>query len=251
MKRSFIFSVLLVFLLGSWSCMSESTEVSDKNEKKVDDKKEAQAESNADAQVKLTGLKDTSIVINPTANEKPVGKVTDPPIKHQQANQQQSQTIITPNSGEIEIGNEIGNDLGDFDSYDPDSTIRKLSDLRGKLTMLVLWNSLCGHCVTENVKHVETYNKYHDKQFVNGNGFDIYMIGLDKERSTWVEFLEKANYPWENNVYVLDSWKDPEIRFFGIKNLPGNFLIDENGIVVAKKFTGIELPKLLEDHLKK
>ncbi len=152
---------------------------------------------------------------------------------------------------DVVIGNEVGNDLGDFESYDQDSVIRRMSDSRGKLTMMVLWNSKCGHCVTENEKYREAYNQYHDKQFVNGDGFEVYAIGLDKVRETWVEALEEKQYPWKYNVYVLDSWKDRDIRFFGIKNLPGTFLLDENGIVLAKKFTGEELVTLLEGYLEK
>jgi thiol-disulfide isomerase/thioredoxin len=162
---------------------------------------------------------------------------------------QQPATTTPP--ADVEVGNEIGNDLGDFVNYDPDSTLRHLSDLRGKMVMVMLWNSLCHHCVIDNEKHREIYNKYHDKNFVHGNGFDVYAIGLDKERATWIEALNEKKYPWENNVYVIDSWKDRDVRFFGIRNLPGNFLIDRNGIVVNKLFTPDELEDLLEGYLVK
>ena len=152
-------------------------------------------------------------------------------------------------SGGIEIGNEVGQDLGDFSAYGPDSTILKISDLRGKLVLVVLWNSLCGHCVTENTKLIKTFEKYHDKKFKNGNGLDVYCIGLDKERATWAEAIVKLNYPWTHNVYVLDSWKDKDVRFFGIKNLPGTFLIDGNGIVLSKLFTAEELEITLDKYL--
>ena len=151
----------------------------------------------------------------------------------------------------IELGNEVGQDLGDFEAYGSDSTILKLSQLRGKLVLVVLWNSLCGHCVTENSKFIKTYEKYHNTKFNNGNGFDVYAIGLDKERATWVDAIVKQNYPWSNNVYVLDSWKDAEVRFFGVKNLPGTFLIDGNGIVLTKIFTAEELEITLEKYVEK
>jgi len=77
---------------------------------------------------------------------------------------QQPATTTPP--ADVEVGNEIGNDLGDF--VDPDSTLRHLSDLRGKMVMVMLWNSLCHHCVIDNEKHREIYNKYHDKNFVHG-----------------------------------------------------------------------------------
>ncbi len=163
------------------------------------------------------------------------------------------QQIMAQNAGSsgIEIGNEVGQDLGDFEAYGADSAMLKLSQLRGKMVLMVMWNSLCGHCVTENAKFIKTYEKYNDKKFKKGNGFDVYCIGLDKERATWIDALDKQKYPWSSNVYVLDSWKDADVRFFGVKNLPGTFLIDANGIVIAKNFTAEELEATLDKYLVK
>jgi thiol-disulfide isomerase/thioredoxin len=162
--------------------------------------------------------------------------------------EQTSKPVATLHS-DVQIGNEIGHDLGDFVNYDPDSTLRHLSDLRGKMVMVMLWNSLCHHCVVDNEKHRKTYEKYHDKTFIHGDGFDIYAIALDKERSTWIDALNEKKYPWTSNVYVIDSWKDRDIRFFGVRNLPGTFLIDRDGIVVNKLFTPDQLEQHLEDYL--
>lgn len=160
----------------------------------------------------------------------------------------QNQTTSTA-AGDIVVGNEIGNDIGDFVNYSPDSTLIKLSSLRGKMVMVVLWNSLCHHCVVDNEKLRESYNKFNDKNFKHGKGFEIYAIGLDKERETWVQALNEKKYPWKSNVYVLDSWKDRDVRFFGIKNLPGYFLIDKDGIVVNKLFTADQLDEILQGYL--
>lgn len=170
----------------------------------------------------------------------PQTTITQPP---------QNQTASGSTSGEIIIGNEIGNDLGDFVNYNPDSTLLKLSSLRGKLVMVVLWNSLCHHCVVDNEKLRESYNKFNNKNFKHGKGFEIYTIGLDKERETWIQALNEKKYPWKYNVYVIDSWKDRDVRFFGIKNLPGYFLIDRDGIVVNKMFTADELDGILQGYL--
>jgi len=152
---------------------------------------------------------------------------------------------------QVLIGNQVGDDLGDFEGKNQFGDYIKLSDLKGKLVMVVLWNSLCNHCIVENQKYIETFEEYRNKQFVNGTGFDIFMIALDKEEATWHEALEKYQYPWTNHVYVIDSWKDPDIRFFGVKNLPGNFLIDGDGVVLEKLFGGSELSGILESYVKK
>jgi peroxiredoxin len=158
---------------------------------------------------------------------------------------------VAQSSGEIVTGNEVGNDIGDFEAKDMAGNIKKLSDLRGKMVLVVLWNSKCGHCVTENKFYQEAYNQFHDKQFSTGKGFDVYQIGLDKEEATWKEYIEANNFPYKTHVYVLDSWKDPDVRFFGVKNLPGTFLIDADGIILEKGFSGKELPALLEKYQKK
>lgn len=158
---------------------------------------------------------------------------------------------VAQDNGEVPTGNEVGNYIGDFEAKGPNGEMLKLSDLRGDLVMVVLWNSLCGHCNSENKKYQEAYEAYHGKEFVNGDDFEIYQIALDKEEATWHEALEKYDFPWDHHVYVIDSWKDKNIRFFGVKNLPGTFLIDENGIILAKKFGGEELPELLDKYVKK
>ncbi len=161
-----------------------------------------------------------------------------------------SQQVSAQNS-DVQLGNEVGNDIGDFEAMGPDGTPMKLSDLRGKVVLVVLWNSKCSHCNLENKKYLAAYEQYHNKDFVNGQGFDIYQIGLDKEEDTWKQAIQDNAFPWDHHVYVPDSWKDRNIRFFGIKNLPGTFLIDQDGIILEKKFTGDELPGLLEKYLKK
>ena len=55
---------------------------------------------------------------------------------------------------EIQLGNAVGNDLGEFFGLGIDSTQIKLSDLRGSLVMVVLWNSLCDHCVHDLDKYL-------------------------------------------------------------------------------------------------
>lgn len=160
------------------------------------------------------------------------------------------QASAQENPGGVKTGNEVGDYIGDFKAKGPMGDSLQLSDLRGDLVMVVLWNSLCGHCNQTNKKFMPIYEKYHDKEFVNGKHFEIYQIALDKEEATWHEALEKDNFPWKNHVYVIDSWKDKNIRFFGVKNLPGTFLIDENGIILHKKFTPEELEQYLEKYVK-
>ncbi|MFP4470247.1 MAG: peroxiredoxin family protein [Bacteroidales bacterium] len=265
MKKILLYTFLIGLLAVTVSCNNERSEENGQASDKSKPSSYAEHKDPATNEATDAANQNTRAE-NKTGGNDASGQVTKPGATGGTASQQQSsagtkqQTTTTNRTNaqnttvipeDIVIGNEVGNDLGDFESYDQDSVIRRLSDARGKLTMMVLWNSKCGHCVEENEVYREAYNQYHDKDFVNGDGFEVYAIGLDKVRETWVETLEEKQYPWKYNVYVLDSWKDRDIRFFGIKNLPGTFLIDENGIVLAKKFTGDELMTLLAGYEKK
>lgn len=253
MKKIFCFTLFIGIVAIMISCANESE---NKSETAGTDQTDAaatqqEAKANVSEPAGQKAQQQAPEKTKPTGNKSTAGSQTksSAPTKPKSTASTAAKTTTTTSVANVEIGNEVGNDLGDFESYDPDSVIRRLSDTRGQLTMMVLWNSKCGHCVSENEKYRTAYEQYHDKKFVNGDGFEIYAIGLDKVRETWVEALEEKQYPWKYNVYVLDSWKDRDIRFFGIKNLPGTFLLDENGIVLAKKFSGDELHDLLEGYL--
>ncbi len=234
MDRILIILMGVLFLLVTASCAGDSRSSGDQKSEAAKDQKEF---------TKISPIKDNA------AAQAHTQSTTETKTKAQTTEKTQAQKTELTSRADVQIGNEVGDDLGDFVNYDPDSVLRHLSDLRGKMVMVMLWNSLCNHCVVDNEKHRKTYEKYHDKTFIHGDGFDIYAIALDKERSTWIDALNAKNYPWKNNVYVIDSWKDRDIRFFGVRNLPGLFLIDRDGIVVNKLFTPDQLEQILEDYL--
>jgi len=248
MRKILIYIVLAIFSAGMAACTGQSE---NKTSEANTETQQAANQSVVTNQQEQSGLQQAPPTLPPagtgTANQ--TGQTQPQTTINQPKPNQNAAASQASSTGEILVGNEIGNDLGDFVNYSPDSVLIKLSSLRGKMVMVMLWNSLCHHCVVDNEKHKEIYNKYRDKNFKHGKGFDIYAIGLDKERSTWVQAIKEKKYPWKNNVYVIDSWKDRDVRFFGIKNLPGTFLIDQNGIVVNKLFTPEELDKILESYL--
>ena len=131
MNKGIVFSVLLVIVFVIGSCVSESDNDATQNENSIENKKDDVTEVSQKEPVK------------------------DQPSKEQAKIKQTVKEVGIPEGGEIVVGNEVGNDIGEFVSYNPDSVLLKISDYRGKLTMVMLWNSLCGHCVTENQKHAE------------------------------------------------------------------------------------------------
>ena len=138
----------------------------------------------------------------------------------------------------------VGNKAPNFIANDPDGNAVEFYDHIGKSKYLLLdfWASWCGPCRRENPNIVKAYQEYKDK------GFDIYGVSLDSSKSGWISAIEKDGLTW-TNVSDLLLWDSEPAKLYGVRAIPSNFLIDENGVIVAKNVKGEELHKTLNDLL--
>ena len=60
----------------------------------------------------------------------------------------------------------------------------------------------------ENPEIVETYLKYKDEEFENGDGFTVYGVSLDKKKEAWQKAITKDSLVWETHVSDLKGWKN-------------------------------------------
>lgn len=140
------------------------------------------------------------------------------------------------------VGLNIGDVAPDLKFKNPDGKEVSLSSLRGKAVLIDFWASWCRPCRIENPNVVQAYKKF------NGKGFEIYGVSLDKSQDAWVSAIQQDGLDWIN-VSDLGGWNSAGAATYGVNSIPGNFLLDKNGVIVAKNLRGAnlhaELQKLL------
>lgn len=137
--------------------------------------------------------------------------------------------------------NGIGAEALPFEAPTPEGGMLSLEQAMGKYTLIDFWASWCKPCRMENPNVVRVYNKYHER------GLNIISVSLDRQgqKDRWLKAIEDDNMDWYH-VSNLQFWQEPIARAYGVRSIPQTFLLDENGIVIAKNLRGQALVNTLE-----
>ena len=137
---------------------------------------------------------------------------------------------------------EQGENSPDIVLPDQDGNEIALSSLRGKMVLLQFWAAEDRGSRIVNPVLVEAYKKYKRK------GFEIYQVSVGENRIEWVDAIDKDKLNWINVGDMKGSVN--AVNVYNVQQIPFNYLLDKEGVVIAKNLKGPALDKALSQILK-
>lgn len=117
----------------------------------------------------------------------------------------------------------------------------ELASFKGKYVLLEFWASWCSPCRKANPELLRLYKDFSSRNFT------ILGISLDEAdgKQAWLKAIKDDGLIW-TQVSDLKHWDNVVAKLYGVHAIPDNFLINPDGIIVARGLDNEQLRKKLE-----
>lgn len=135
----------------------------------------------------------------------------------------------------------VGNVVPDFTVTSQTGDSLSLYPVKGRLKLLVFWESTDPSSREENVNLLDIYQKYRLR------GLEIISISRDSNVQAWEKAINTDGMFWKQGI-------DPNSIVFDryhVKTIPYTLLLDEENKIIAKSLKGSDLRKRIAELLKK
>ncbi|GGH30120.1 TlpA family protein disulfide reductase [Sphingobacterium alkalisoli] len=130
----------------------------------------------------------------------------------------------------------------DFEMTDTEGKVVSSKDIitKSKYTFIDFWASWCAPCRVQGREMIPLYNKY------QAQGFQVIGISLDTNIEAWKKAIQQDGYAWIN-LSDLKGFNSAMVKKYNITAIPRNFIVDNNGEIIAKDLHGAELETRLAE----
>ncbi len=135
------------------------------------------------------------------------------------------------------MNHNIGDPFPELILPNPDYVKIRSADYQGKILLIDFWASWCGPCRIKHPKLIDLYEKYHYRDF------DLLSVSIDNDREKWINAIEEDHLTW-NNAWDADKQIHDKL---GIRAIPFNYLIDQEGIIIGINLTIEQIEKILTE----
>jgi len=137
----------------------------------------------------------------------------------------------------------------DFKGTLPTGRVFQLTELRGNYVLLDFWGSWCGPCRAQNPELVALYAQHGARTFMDGAGFRIVSIGVERDPARWQQAIMQDGLSW--SYHLLDKsgslhfFDGPIARLYKVRQVPTSFLINPEGKIMGVNPSVEEIDKML------
>lgn len=116
-------------------------------------------------------------------------------------------------------------------------------DITAPFTVIYLFSYDCENCKKESPKLVKFYNEWKNK------GVDIFSICIDGEQDEWKKYLTKNGMTF-HNIFDPKNATGFGARYH-VEHTPQIYVLNKNHKIIASNILSEQIPKIIEEELKK
>lgn len=129
---------------------------------------------------------------------------------------------------------QVGQNAPAFKSEALEGEILSLAELKGKFVLIEFWGTWCGPCYPEIPHLKKLWDLYGENDLV------IIGVALDENEAKVKNVINEQEMFWPQ-VLQPDQFDGELVKLFNVTGVPKMYLIDTQGIIVAKDLRGEEM----------
>ncbi|HOI27141.1 MAG TPA: thioredoxin-like domain-containing protein [Paludibacteraceae bacterium] len=124
-----------------------------------------------------------------------------------------------------------------------------LGDNKGNLVLVNFWAAYDAESRDENVQFSSIAEKYDEKTTEEGQRLRSMSVSMDRFEKVFEEVVKQDGLRFSKVSIETEGFHSKLAKDLKLNNRFGNFLIDDQGKIIAKDFTPEELKQMLDRYL--